>query len=128
MREYRKQKVWQSAHELVLGVFAATKKFPREELMGLTNHMRWAATSIALGIVEGCSRGTDDEFARQLQSANAFANELEYYLLLSKDLGFLESSDGKELSTLLDDIKEQFVALIQRYSSERAAKRTNFPF
>lgn len=128
MRDYRRQKVWQKAHELVRAVYAATRSFPQEELLGLTNQVRWTSMSIAIAIVEGCSRDSDNEFCKRLESAAASANELEYYLLLSKDLEFLDGEGYQSLSADLDAIKQELTALVQRYSAERAAKRTNFPF
>ena len=128
VRDFHKQKVWQKAHELALATYSATRKFPTNELLGLTNQIRWSSTSIAVSIVQGCSRSDDDEYSKHLQSATASVNELDYYLLLARDLGFLEASAFDTLMIDLDDIRGQLDALIQRYSTERAAKRTNFPF
>lgn len=128
MRDFHKQKVWQKAHELALATYSATRKFPTNELLGLTNQIRWSSMSIAVSIVQGCARSDDDEYAKHLQAATASLTELDYYLLLARDLGFLEANSYDALMIDVDDVRGQLSALIQRYSTERSAKRTNFPF
>jgi four helix bundle protein len=87
MRDFRTLKVWEKAHALVLSVYRATSSFPRDELFGLTSQMRRSAASIPTNIAEGCGANTDAEFARFCQYAVRSSCELEYQLLLSRDLG-----------------------------------------
>ncbi len=84
--DFKKLKVWGKAHELTLAVYMITRGFPREEVYGLSNQMRRAAASIGANIAEGCGRGSDAELKRFVQIARASANELEYHLLLARDL------------------------------------------
>jgi four helix bundle protein len=56
MAQFKKLKVWQSAHLLALGVYRATAPFPREEQYGLTSQLRRAAVSVPANIAEGCGR------------------------------------------------------------------------
>ncbi len=67
MKDFRRLKVWESAHELVLKVYAATRRFRREELFGMTSQMRRSSASIPYNIAEGCGMGTDAAFANSLQ-------------------------------------------------------------
>jgi four helix bundle protein len=60
---YRDLKVWQKSIELTLDVYRLTKRFPAEEVYGLTNQMRRAAVSIASNIAEGKGRSSDRDFA-----------------------------------------------------------------
>jgi four helix bundle protein len=52
-RSFQDLVVWQKAHALVLKVYAATRRFPKEELYGLTSQLRRAAVSIPANIAEG---------------------------------------------------------------------------
>jgi len=93
MKDFRKQKVWQKSHRLTLDLYKATMGFPKEELYSLTTQIRRAGSSIPANIAEGCGRDGDAELARFLQIAKGSASELEYHLLLSHDLGFLNDVD-----------------------------------
>jgi four helix bundle protein len=89
--DFKHLAVWKSAHELVLQVYRQTAAFPRHELFGLTSQMRRAAVSIAANIAEGRGRDTDRDFARFITTSLGSVNELEYYLILAKDLGYQDS-------------------------------------
>ena len=89
MRDFKKLQVWKRAHELVIEVYEATRALPRDEQFGLTRQFRQAAASVPANIAEGCGRGTQREFAQYLQISIGSANELEYHLLLARDLKFL---------------------------------------
>lgn len=47
MRDFRKQQVWEKAHHLTVEVYKITKKFPKEELYGMTSQIRRSSASIA---------------------------------------------------------------------------------
>ena len=93
MKDFRKQKVWQKAHDLALEVYRVTEAFPKREVFGLTSQIRRAGVSIPANIAEGCGQDTDADFARFLQIAMGSASELEYHLLLVHDLGFVSDPD-----------------------------------
>jgi hypothetical protein len=76
LKDFRKQKVWQKAHDLALEVYRITQAFPKTELFGLTSQSRRAGVSIPANIAEGCGRDTDADFARFLQIAMGSASEL----------------------------------------------------
>jgi len=69
MKDFRQLKVWEKAHQPALAIYKETKKFPKEELYGLTSQIRRAGMSIPTNIAKGCGRNTDAEFARFLQIA-----------------------------------------------------------
>jgi len=93
VKDFRKQKVWQKAHDLALEVYRVTEAFPKREVFGLTSQIRRAGVSIPANIAEGCGQDTDADFARFLQIAMGSASELEYHLLLAHDLGFVSDPD-----------------------------------
>jgi four helix bundle protein len=91
--------------------------------LGVTRQLRRAATSIGANIAEGCGRGSDSDFARFLQMALGSAFELQYFLILSKDLGYLpvervQSEIGySALTDATVEVKRMLTALIQRLKS-----------
>ena len=54
MRNYRDLEVWKISHKLTLELYAASKKFPKDEMFGLTSQLRRAAVSIGANLAEGC--------------------------------------------------------------------------
>ena len=91
MGDFKHLNVWQAAHDLVLGVYDASRRFPHEERYGLTAQLRRAAISIPSNIAEGTGRGGDVELARFLRIARGSASEVEYQLLLARDLKYFDS-------------------------------------
>ena len=88
MQNFRNLEVWKKAHELTLEAYQITEPFPRSEMFGISSQIRRAAYSIPTNLAEGCGP-TQAEFARFVQIALGSASELEYELLLVKDLRLL---------------------------------------
>ena len=114
MRGFRRLNVWEKAHELTLEVYRVTVRFPKEELYALTSQLKRAASSVAANIAEGCGRGSDADFARFLLIAMGSASELEYHLLLARDLKFLSEEDYRSLNERATEVKRMLASLIQK--------------
>ena len=89
--------VWQKAHEFVLGVYSATKMFPKEELFGLTSQLRRAAVSIPANIAEGYRKRGKMDKARFFKMAEGSLEECYYYMILANDLGYANTENLKGL-------------------------------
>jgi four helix bundle protein len=98
MKDFRQLKVWEKAHLLTMAIYRITGVFPREETYGLVSQMRRAASSIPSNIAEGCGRDGDAELSRFCSLARGSASELEYQLLLARDLKLLEPKQYEQLS------------------------------
>jgi len=114
LKDFRKLKVWDKSHHLALSVYKATNSFPSDERYGLTSQLRRAAVSIPTNIAEGCGRGGDVEVARFLQIASGSAAELQYQLILSHELNFLDADDFERLTNKVLEVKKMLSALIQK--------------
>jgi four helix bundle protein len=125
MQDFRNLRVWQKAHELTLEVYKCTRQFPREELYGVTSQMRRAAASISANLAEGCCRQGDTEFSRFAQIALGSVSELEYFLLLSRDLSFLNNDEYERLNNLVNETKRMLISLIQKLRSQENAGNKN---
>ena len=86
---YQDLKVWQKAFELTFKIYRETKKFPNEEMYGLTNQMRRAAVSVASNIAEGKGKSSDRDFAVFLCHARGSLQELETQFLIARELGYM---------------------------------------
>ncbi len=114
MQDFKQLQVWQKAHLLTLAVYKATQSFPSDERFGLLSQMRRSASSVPTNIAEGCGRGSNADFARFLQIGMGSANELEYQLILSKDLGHLEAKSYETLYASVTEVQRMLASLIKR--------------
>jgi len=119
MGDYHRLAVWEKSHQLALAVYRTSDGFPKEELYGLTSQIRRAATSIPPNIVGGSGRGSDAEIARFLQIALGSAYEVEYQLLLARDLGWLGETQYQGLSQQIEEIKKMLSGLIAKLRANR---------
>jgi four helix bundle protein len=118
MQSFRDLKVWEKAHRLTLAVYRATAEFPSDERFGMTSQMRRAGSSIPANIAEGSVRSSDLDFARFLHTAIGSASELEYFLLLAKDLGYLGLAPFDQLTADVQEVKRMLAALINRLKAD----------
>jgi len=118
MQNFRDLKVWHKSHLLTLAIYKATKNFPKEEMYGLTSQMRRSASSIPANIAEGCCRGGNSEFARFLRIAIGSASELEYHVLLARDLELLSLATYGELENQVTEVKRMLAGLIQKVKKD----------
>jgi four helix bundle protein len=114
VQDFRDLKVWHKAHELTLHIYKLTHDFPSTERYGMTSQIRRAAVSIAANIAEGAVRSSDPEFARFLHIAIGSASEVDYYLLLSRDLEYVGTPDYNVLDTKVQDVKRMLNGLLSR--------------
>jgi four helix bundle protein len=125
MKDFKELKVWEKAHALTLQVYQETRSFPREETYGLTSQVRRAAASVAANIVEGCGRRSDGEFSRFLQIARGSASELEYHLLLARDLHFLNKATFDILDAKVVEVERMLTGLVKRVQPVLVQKRAS---
>jgi four helix bundle protein len=114
MRNFREIRVWAKAHQLTLEIYKATATFPREEVYGLTSQLRRASASIAANIAEGFGRGGNAELARFLQTGMGSASEVEYHILLARDLNLLSKNNYEELAGLVVEVKRMLASLLMK--------------
>jgi four helix bundle protein len=114
MRDFKRLAVWKKAHELALATYEATAVFPQSELYGLTSQLRRAAMSIPTNIAEGCGRDGDAEFARFLRISMGSGNEVEYLLLMSRDLTFIDEATYMTLNEQVLETKRMLSGLLAR--------------
>lgn len=120
MSDFRDLKVWQKAHELTIDVYRTTAEFPKQEMYGLVSQMRRCAASVGSNLAEGRGRRGDGDFGRFIQIASGSLTELEYQLLLSKDLKYLAESEYKLINQKLAEVSRMLLSLQQKVKSTSA--------
>jgi four helix bundle protein len=101
---------WQKAHRWVLPIYRMTKKYPKEELFGLTSQFRRAAVSVPANIAEGFKRRGKPDKARFYNHSQASLEECRYYLILARDL---EYADTQALAADLDEVSRMLESYMQ---------------
>ncbi len=122
-RRYEDLIVWQKAHQLSIWVYRETAKYPAAEQFGLISQMRRAAVSVAANIAEGHSRVTPKDFKHFLAIARGSVAEVDYYLILSRDLGYMTPERSTELRSLCDEVMRLVTKLM---ASIQTAKEPSF--
>jgi four helix bundle protein len=119
MKDFRTLKVWEKAHALTLKIYKATEGFPKQEMYALTSQIQRAAVSIPANIAEGCGKDSDAELKRYSLIAMGSSSELEYLLLLARDLGYLPENGFQSMTTDLVELRKMLNAFIQKLKSTR---------
>ncbi len=114
MQDFTKLGVWGKAHSLTLEIYQETRMFPPEEKFGLTNQLRRASMSIAANLAEGCGRSSPRDTARFFDIAMGSATEVQYHLMLARDLSYFSSHQFEKLEPLAREIKKMLTPLIKK--------------
>tara|TARA_R110000868_G_scaffold37672_6_gene133005 strand:+ start:6843 stop:7193 length:351 start_codon:yes stop_codon:yes gene_type:complete len=114
VRNFKKYDIWVLSHALTLKIYEITNSFPKEEIYGLISQIRRATSSIPTNISEGCGRESDTEFNRFLTIAIGSASEVEYLIILAKDLNYLNEDSFNKLNEDINTIKRKIYTLKQK--------------
>lgn len=107
---FQQLEVWGIAHSLVIKIYDITKLFPSEEKYLLVPQIRRAAVSVPANIAEGFKKRTIRDKVNFYNIAQGSLEEVRYYLILSKDLGYLKENDI--ILSLADRIGKMLYGLI----------------
>ncbi|WAC10867.1 four helix bundle protein [Dyadobacter pollutisoli] len=118
MRDFRKYAVWEQSHRLVLELYQITARFPNEEKFGLVSQIRRAIVSVPTNICEGCGKASEKDFARFLGISFGSCQEIEYLMLLAKDLEYLNERSYDPIQIEIVSIKKQLYHLIKKLNAE----------
>jgi four helix bundle protein len=119
MKSFRELKVWQKAHELVLDIYKRTADFPKDEFFSVASEARRDAVEVAARIVRGWAQRRNGDFPRYLFMAIGSATQLEYHLLLAKDLGLLAEPVQSELQKRIEELNAMLESLILRVKARK---------
>ena len=110
--------MWQKAHAFVLLVYKISEKFPKTEQFCLTSQLRRAAISIPANIAEGYRRKGKADKLRFYNIAQTSLEECRYYVVLSKDLNYINISEETELNLDLEDTSRGLTAYCNKMEAE----------
>src|SRR3989338_10859701 len=111
---YRDLIVWQKSIELVTEIYKITRKFPKEEIYGLTSQMRRCAVSISSNIAEGRNRGTKKDYVKFLRIAYGSGAELETQITICKRIEETKQQNYTTIDSLLNEVMKMLNSMIQK--------------
>jgi len=109
--DFQQLNVWQKAHKIVLDIFELTRKFPKEERAEMTPLIRKAAMMIPIKIAEGFKRRSPRDKEVSYKASQDAIEELKYYIILSKELGFIK--DVEELQLAIEEVGRMLTGLVR---------------
>lgn len=118
IESFKQLTVWQRSIELVVEVYIATGKFPREELYGLVSQMRRASVAIPSNIAEGKKRKTRKNFLQFLHIADGSAAELETQIIISKKL--YPEIEFLKAESLLEEVQKMLTSIIKKLEASKS--------
>jgi four helix bundle protein len=107
---FEKLDVYEKSIDFVNQVYLATRKYPKEEMFGLTNQFRRTAVSISLNIAEGSAK-TKKDFNRFVDTARGSVFECVAILQISQKLSYISQLQGGELRDRLVEISKMLSGL-----------------
>ena len=114
---WKKLKVWQETHNLVIEIYKVTSTFPQSETYGLVNQLKRASYSVPANIVEGQSRNTTKEYLQFLYNSRESLEEVRYFLLLSYNLKFISENIYEQFEKRYESASKMLNGLIKSLKS-----------
>ncbi len=110
--------VWKESHKLALIIYKITHKFPRHEILGLTNQIRRASVSVPSNIAKGSARTSKKERLKFLYIALGSLREIDSQSTLAKDLQYITPKEYQNLYQQINHVAKLLYGLIKKYQKE----------
>ena len=114
VKTYRDLVVWQKSMVLVTEVYEISKKFPKDELYGLTSQIRRCAISIPSNLAEGYGRNSTNDYIHFLRIASGSLYELQTQMEISLNLQYIDRREFENLYELSREIERMLSSLIRK--------------
>lgn len=124
--DFKKLEVWKKAHALALHSHRVATAIRRSYDLALRSQIIRSAMSIPANIVEGRRQSSDKEFARFLKIALNSGCELEYHLIVAKDLSIISDTDYESLTSEAIEVRRMLHGLLRKVSG-RASRQNGAP-
>jgi four helix bundle protein len=106
--------IWQKSIVLTKQIYVITRKFPKEEIYGLSNQLRRASVSVASNIAEGYGRITRNDYIRFLSFSFGSSFEIQTQLIIAMEIGLINNEDFNESMMLSKEISAMLYAIMKK--------------
>jgi four helix bundle protein len=118
-QNFKDLRVWQQGRDLVKIVYKISRKFPKDELFGLTSQIRRASVSVTSNIAEGWGRNKTGYFGLGLSYSRGSVHEVESQLINAIDLEFITEADAIPAMDLILRCSSGLLNFIAKLDSKR---------
>jgi len=108
---FEKLETWQKARVFRKEIYILVRKFPKEEIFGLTSQIKRSASSIGDCLAEGSARITPKDKAHFITMSYSSAIETVNHIIGAHDLGYIDSDDYNSFRLKLDELTNKLNAL-----------------
>lgn len=112
-QSFRDLKIWTQSHQLALDVYKQIDQFPAKEKFVIASQLSRCVISVPANIAEGFGRKSSKEFIQFLHISLGSLEETRYFLILSKDLGYISRIKFNIFDHQIDEIKSKIHAFIR---------------
>jgi four helix bundle protein len=125
--DFKNLKVWRKAHALALNVHRVATGIRGSDNAGLRNQLLRAAMSVPTNIVEGTGQKSGKEFGRFLDIALKSTSELEYHLIIARDIQAISRNDCESVSTQTIEVRKMLYGLRTRVTASPPKMPSSVP-
>lgn len=119
IKKFYELDAWKKGHELVLEIYKLTRDFPKEEVYGIVSQLRRASSSITANIAEGFARYHFKDKIRFYYQARGSVAEVQNFLLLAKDLKFIDLETCKKRGEKANEVSQLINGLIRSIEKQK---------
>jgi len=123
MTDFKKLTVWQKAHIMALDAHRVAGEIRGGSDGSLRNQIVRAAMSVPANIVEGCGQRSSREFSRFLRISLNSTTELEYHLIIARDLRIVSGSNSLSLISQGIEVRKMLYGLLRHLASHSDEQR-----
>ena len=127
MSDFKRLVVWRKAHALALNVHRVATRIRGSDNASLRSQLLRAAMSVPTNIVEGTGQRSGREFGRFLDIALKSTSELEYHLILAREIRTISLSDFESLSAQAIEVRKMLYGLRERVVARTQKITSNVP-
>jgi four helix bundle protein len=125
MSDFKNLQVWQKAHALALHAHRTAMGIRASRYASLRSQIIRSAMSIPANIVEGRRQESERDFARFLHYSLNSAYELEYHLMLARDIEVIPDPESRSLLAEVIEVRRMLHGLLKRISPRKASPKTS---
>lgn len=118
MPDFKKLKVWEKAHAVAVETHFLAKEMRAQLYASLQNQMVRAAASVPTNIAEGSRQASRRDFARFLRYALNSNTELEYHIILARDIEAIPRAASATLLASIEEVRKMLCGLLRRVSQK----------
>jgi four helix bundle protein len=114
--------VWKQGMVLTSRIYTITRKFPKDELFGLTSQLRRAAVSVPSNVAEGWARNRIGYFQMGLTYSRGSVAEIETQLLIAIDQKYITQEEAQAVMDLLNGLSAALLNFMSKLDERKRGK------